>query len=1417
MNRIVASIKLGDTGPQVANLQDALRRLLDRGVIRGLDPPNSPTAEELAKLAKLLAEEQAQSTYGKATERLVQIVQLQQGLGDNLMGAVDVKTADVLNRLLKELGAFDEEASTDLWVRGQVTSGGRAVTNMFVVAFDKDLRKEQRLGTANTDAQGRYQIAYQRDKTARGELGSTDLLVRVYHDDPKSKPLAESSLMMNVGDDVTVDLVLPAAQISEWERISDAVLPLLDGQGEEGGPLPARELNDTDLDFIVEETRLDREWVRLWALAAKSAKENPFLASESSYSNALSKNIVRTVELSAPGTELEWQVFYGWFRTGQPNDLEALFARPEAALRSALDDALRDNRIPTCSPDRIERIFDQWALLKASDALHPAPLAYAASIGDLLRTIPNTESLSLDESLTFARLRVTHEDGDALWEKAKEQGLSRAIPTLKRTMALDKLTAGNPPLMAALQPLRNQERPDSVAFLAELAPRDWIELGVEHGPPPDSDMAVGAYIENLRKTVEQQFPMQVLRAHLRREPDATFGLPASKIAEFLETYHAFNLKVQHVEPFLAANGVKDEDLRKGLLKAQRLLAVGADAQELGVLAAAQFGSASEIVDAGPRTFIAAVAPQMSEERAQELFAAASDINSKSMAMASRLSMNNALGNSIATMAVASPSREILDQYPSLRTLFGDQDYCECRHCQSVLGPSAYFTDLLHFLQRSPLRPRPPNELLPANIEHPNPYLEYAAGGSVLGALLQRRPDLADLELSCENTHTEIPYIDLVLEILENAIALPMILDADVPPLAGIDIDAAFRAGYVTADVVEVLKLTDIEVGPKLTVTAVPRTRFSPLFIDDWIIKDGSRRWWIRHQQRRLILSVNGPAIAIANLQAAVDALSNGNLSDEIVTNLEQGLSLNGAPDILEKPPLAIARIWTITYTRGVAIKIPTGNRIAAIEWYTLGGEQLRSQRVSSRVANQIAQAFQTDVTAPLDAKVAKVLDLPANESYAQTWNEAEQWWELRVTSSATAVLPFARLIVAGLSYQNSALPERLTGTPENRNPAAYKILAGAAAVFPWALPFDLPLQELRAFLDALGTSRSFLIDIARPQVRLIEPAAVHELLGLSKTEADLIVDAQASVEPWKFWGLKAQDNAIEDEIAGLVRSGPWPTILESLSLLLQQSGLSYREYLNFLQTRFAGLPVPMRVPPNECKTSAIELKGLSPTAFANHLSRLHSFIRLQRQTGWNCRELDLLMAAFGGQLTADTLQDLALVKRLQQQTDMSVVVLAACIDQMDTQAWQENTREGEPVEPSPYDSIFQRSTLRGLPEFAEFASDRVDNSTLTLTGYADFLAAALGVKAAEIVSWISGSPDLGIANARNRDNVSRLYAAASLCHACSIKPAGLPAVVALLGPAADPFRNLPVTTPSVDQVRARARNLGIFGTCAICA
>ena len=96
------------------------------------------------------------------------------------------------------------------------------------------------------------------------------------------------------------------------------------------------------------------------------------------------------------------------------------------------------------------------------------------------------------------------------------------------------------------------------------------------------------------------------------------------------------------------------------------------------------------------------------------------------------------------------------------SLFGSTSYCACGHCRSTYGPAAYFVDLLQFLKHSK-----PNDVIKPDGNNQTP----------LDVLLARRPDLQYIKLSCENTDTELPYVDLVNEILESYVALNGNLDS----------------------------------------------------------------------------------------------------------------------------------------------------------------------------------------------------------------------------------------------------------------------------------------------------------------------------------------------------------------------------------------------------------------------------------------------------------------------------------------------------------------------------------------------------------------------------------------------------------------------------------------------------------------
>jgi Salmonella virulence plasmid 28.1kDa A protein len=83
--------------------------------------------------------------------------------------------------------------------------------------------------------------------------------------------------------------------------------------------------------------------------------------------------------------------------------------------------------------------------------------------------------------------------------------------------------------------------------------------------------------------------------------------------------------------------------------------------------------------------------------------------------------------------------------PNYSEIFGSPDICECEHCRSVYSAASYFVDLLRFLWRDETN---------------------ADGKSPLEMFTNRRLNLLHLPLTCENTNTIIPYIDLVNEIMQ---------------------------------------------------------------------------------------------------------------------------------------------------------------------------------------------------------------------------------------------------------------------------------------------------------------------------------------------------------------------------------------------------------------------------------------------------------------------------------------------------------------------------------------------------------------------------------------------------------------------------------------------------------------------------
>lgn len=346
-------------------------------------------------------------------------------------------------------------------------------------------------------------------------------------------------------------------------------------------------------------------------------------------------------------------------------------------------------------------------------------------------------------------------------------------------------------------------------------------------------------------------------------------------------------------------------------------------------------------------------------------------------------------------------------------------------------------------------------------------------------------------------------------------ALPMAVAVE-----GVDIDAAFTGGTVPVKVAEALRKTNITVGKVLHVTPDLHPDINSLH-RNWIITDGSRRWLVQHQTQQFILFIFGVGnVQVRDVAGAVASMNNGTRNAELEGRLSQGLPIHGAPQIEAIPaPSGIVQAWVARYTRAIAIKIMRGSPMGTVELFRLNGRQIKVYELNGKTIQIIAQAFTSGATSTINANVATLLALPAHEIYTQTWSPIQNWWELSIKTWALVGNMLEGLHVSGLTHQNSSIREHLESSPENRNPAAYEKLSTEKTVFPWALPFDLWLEEMRAFLEALGIPRASLIDLARPQSRFSEEAAALELLGVSKSEADLITSATTSTTPWTYWGL----------------------------------------------------------------------------------------------------------------------------------------------------------------------------------------------------------------------------------------------------------------------------------------------------------
>ena len=634
------------------------------------------------------------------------------------------------------------------------------------------------LNEAQTDERGGYAIPY-------AAQGAANIEVYVIGADGAEVQLSQTKFGAQA--DEQIDLIAPSSvqpAASEFARLITAVAP-------HTGNLPqglkdAVERGDRrDFTYLANATGWDAG-----ALA---------LASEALDSEARTK---------IPSAGL-----YALARAGLPTDVRRLAQVSNQTVASALRQAVDGGIVDAAIVDKSVQAFREFA----------AEYKFTNSIGGAISSpqefVAKARVLDADRA-AFAMVARDEATGD-LWGRAKAGGVSdEGIRKLQLQGKLAYLTFNNAELTdylaskvtsdpLALIELGYYDEARWEGALRELAGTDSGKLGAlipATFAGRTADERMGLYTAELARRVRQMDPHAVTVDRI-----ATGKIDGvtekDHVGMFLKnaTTLGFRLGQTPLGSFVAKNrdGVwngiapeKEEDVLNSMRTLSALYATSPTDEALSALLLAGFKSATSIAKYDYRAFSARMKlflPQGPKEGdiavTQKIFWKAQQQSATVFNVFDGLKRLNSLAYAPGSTPSDAKRRDeqilktrekLAGLFPTLETLFGSVDYCECKHCQSVLSPAAYLVDLLHFLD--------PNEEAWATVKASyQARVGFAyAKRKPFDVLNGRRPDIKNIALTCENTNTALPYIDIVNEILEQV----MMADQVPPEIEAYDVGEA---------------------------------------------------------------------------------------------------------------------------------------------------------------------------------------------------------------------------------------------------------------------------------------------------------------------------------------------------------------------------------------------------------------------------------------------------------------------------------------------------------------------------------------------------------------------------------------------------------------------------------------------------
>jgi Neuraminidase-like domain len=699
------------------------------------------------------------------------------------------------------LGDSEATAHTYL-VTGSVQSPALpGVADVTVQLVDKNVGGDQVLASTRSSVGGAFSfsVVVSPAYLAKHSKSQPDLQVQVLTEE---NVLASSEVRYSAPRALSLNVVVPATAAglpSEYETLTASLATVYSGSlGElqEGG-------TRQDVTYLANKTGWDARAVALAALAeqfsriavpspagtaapasaasAKSVSGKSVSAKKgAAKKGAVAGKDAATSKIPAAGKDpangngapatVRPEFYYALFRAGLPANADVLFQVSPTTVQAVWQQAITQGVIPQTLSEQVAPATETFQALSAARALTAKPAVGVSTLAEMLqKTLPKA-----GQQEQFAQLYTQYaDDPDTLWpavEKALGVGPAAQLQSLGK---LYYLTLNNQPLVEALLKATSENGAAPLSSPVELATRGYYEpsaweplIAAGSVPPqvPGSDASEQAsnYGDLLAAQVRLAYPTAVLADQVRRGimPLTDTDEVASAVVDFLNAQQGeFEIGVEPVEAFIARTGVTgtSDTVIAQVKRLQRAYQLTPDDASLAVLLNHNLDSAYAITRYDPAGFVRTFAEQLGGEdtagaihaRARQVFVSVLSVATEYLKGRVTPTLGGAVPVQFGFPPPAGTPPPSVVAYPTLEGLFGSLDYCSCSECSSILSPAAYFVDLLHFIDQ----PAPS-----AGLENPQ------------DVLFERRPDLQYLNLTCANTDTELPSIDVVNETLEYYVA-----------------------------------------------------------------------------------------------------------------------------------------------------------------------------------------------------------------------------------------------------------------------------------------------------------------------------------------------------------------------------------------------------------------------------------------------------------------------------------------------------------------------------------------------------------------------------------------------------------------------------------------------------------------------